>query len=131
MKFSLAFIFNIVQFSLLDLIEWNLYINDNKLIIPFTITKFEIKSTFGLDKFANLTEIQIIYKNLKDIKELSSFKSLVLLDLSFNYYLRSIKPIENLVKLKNLDLSGNNINFEKSNLNNLVNLEILYLKRIK
>lgn len=83
------------------------------------------ESNFKLDKNGNVIEINLIAKNLKEIKGFNNFKYLQVLNLSGNQ-ITKIENLNNLENLKKLFLGFNNIN-KIENLNNLKNLDTLFL----
>lgn len=86
----------------------------------------EINSLSGLEKCINMKFLVMALQNIADISAVSGMVDLEHLCLSQNKKIEDISVLQNLTKLKELDLMANLIN-DISPLSNLTNLEYLHM----
>jgi hypothetical protein len=108
-------------------IEWESYVeNYNVYEISLKINRMNIRSTYGLQKYANnMTSLNLGDNDLVESGDISFLVELKHLDLSTNR-IQSLKGLENLTLLSYLYLSSNKIR-SLDGLQMLTRLEYLYL----
>lgn len=104
--------------------------NESFLIVDslrgVTASTRDIYSLNGLDKCTNMKFLEMALQNITNISEISDMVDLEYLCLSQNRKIEDISALQNLTKLKELDLMANIIK-DISPLLNLTNLEYLHM----